>query len=157
MQLLEYVPVRRSTVARFFWLGMDEGLHRVTAVLDHSPRGMKVVLRTDTLWLLERVPWPLQMCQSHVKVHITMCMFGWLPGLGTCLSGSTNCVYNVYWLHHNECYIGSLNLHVRGNFDFCLTVFGGDNNYTYVLSCTPITGFKMKLNLLVRRSYYNRL
>ena len=43
-------------------------------------------------------------------------------------------------------YIGSLNVHVWGNFDFCLTVFGGDNNDTYVLSCTHITGFKMKLN-----------
>ena len=46
---------------------------------------------------------------------------------------------------HKLC-VQRLNLHVWGNFDFYLTVFGGDNNYTYVLSCTHITGFKMKLN-----------
>ena len=43
------ISVPRSTVARSFWLGMDEGLHRVAVVLDRSPRGIKVVLRTDTL------------------------------------------------------------------------------------------------------------
>ena len=65
MQLMEYVDIFQSVIAKSFWLGMGQGIDRVGAILCHFLRFNKVMLRTEVLRLQEGMPWVLQNSAHH--------------------------------------------------------------------------------------------